>query len=114
MNNNQLLKLYREALWKMEDTKNHFVFCDWSDFRDLIELEIHRRMGTVWSTLELATMHRTAFDALPLPYQNDNCLEFFINEKLQLCCHPKIDQVFALGHWESIFDEGTCSWSGIH
>jgi hypothetical protein len=61
----------------------------------------------------LCTHYRDAFAALPEPYQNDNCLDFYVDVNGGLCCTPKIGQEFALGEWEAVYDEDADDWFDI-
>jgi len=51
----------------------------------------------------------SAFSALPEPYQNDNCLNYYSKTGVLYCCPQKSEQA-ALGVWICFFNEATCSW----
>jgi hypothetical protein len=61
------------------------------------------------NTLQLQTKHSEAFQALPEPYRNDNCLEFFVWEKT-LYAKPAKGQVEVLGNWVCYFDKDLGDW----
>lgn len=56
------------------------------------------------NTLELSRKHPEAFKALPEAYQNDDVLEFWIEEE-ELYARPLDNQVDVLGDWNSRFDQ---------
>lgn len=64
------------------------------------------------STLELASKYPEAFAALPIPYQNDDCLEFYLDEDGFTCCKPAPGQEQILGNWECCFDPVVNMWVG--
>lgn len=55
----------------------------------------------------VAEIYPEAFEALPEPYQNDHCLNFFVYDG-KLHCEPD-DAV--VGDWESVYDPTTKKWS---
>ena len=57
----------------------------------------------------VALMYPEAFEALPEPYQNDSCLEFFLDSDY-LHCQPKHDQLAILGQWSCYYDPELQSW----
>lgn len=61
------------------------------------------------STLELAKTHPDAWEALPNPYREDECLEYFEHWGI-LFCRPKASEVQALGHWEAFFEPRSKQW----
>lgn len=62
------------------------------------------------TTLELAKANPAAFQALPAPYQADDCLMFWIAADGYLCCTPKPDQVPALGEWACHYEPEFQEW----
>lgn len=61
-------------------------------------------------TLSLAYEHPEAFKALPEPYQNDNCLFFWVGKDNIIYCVPKKGQEFALGYWVYMYDAEGKEW----
>lgn len=62
----------------------------------------------------LCKNHIVAYQALPTPYQNDNCLEFWWDKKEhRLKCQPKKDQEFALGTWIAYYDPKQDTWLDV-
>lgn len=59
-------------------------------------------MPKFFDTLTLAKNYPDAFNALPEPYQNDDCLEFFIDSGV-LYSRPKKGQESILGNWVAEF-----------
>lgn len=62
---------------------------------------------------QLQVEYPQAYLALPIPYQNDSCLEFYQDCNKNLCAGPKEDQVSALGEWEAYFDIEKGEWIAI-
>jgi hypothetical protein len=62
---------------------------------------------------QLVEQYSQAYLALPIPYQNDSCLDFYQDCNRNLCCGPKEDQVSALGEWEAVFDIEKGEWVAI-
>lgn len=54
------------------------------------------------TTLELYGYNSEAYDALPDPYREDDCLEFFEIDGC-LMCQPAEGQEVILGDWVAIF-----------
>lgn len=63
------------------------------------------------NTIELASKHPKAFDALPEPYQADSCLEFYESNG-RVFARPCVDQLSILGNWTAMFngDHWTTNW----
>lgn len=55
------------------------------------------------NTQELSDKFPKEYAALPEPYQNDDCLEFIIDNGV-IYCRPDRSQVSVLGNWVSVFD----------
>ncbi len=66
-------------------------------------------MHIITSTIEFAKEYPQAFNALPEPYQADDCLEYQINGK-HIYCYPKLDQEPILGDWLCIYDSFENRW----
>ena len=62
--------------------------------------------------LELATQYPHAFQDLPEPYQNDDCL-FFWEDGGTLYATPSPDQTSVLGSWQARYDDVGCQWTYI-
>lgn len=61
------------------------------------------------NTHDLYSHNQSAYNALPSPYQNDDCL-FFWEEHGTLYCRPKDGEEFALGSWVCLFDSLDECW----
>lgn len=44
-------------------------------------------------------------------YRDDKRVDFYVDMTGQLCCAPRVEQVYALGSWVSTFDMTTNKWS---
>lgn len=66
----------------------------------------------MYNTQWLATNYYVAFNALPEPYQNDNCLSFFWEDG-KLKCEPASGQEQALGDWTSTYNSAGRYWEGV-
>lgn len=53
-----------------------------------------------------------AFSGLPEPYQNDSCLEFWVDDGT-LYCRPAKGQEVALGDWECYWDLAIDAWCDV-
>lgn len=60
------------------------------------------------NTLDLSRKNRKAYDALPEPYRNDDCLEFFYKDG-ELYAQPADGQSH-LGEWSAKFDAKQNKW----
>jgi hypothetical protein len=67
-------------------------------------------IGVLFRTAQLRHTHPTAFAALPEPYQEDDCLVFYMDANNNLCSEPDEDQTAILGHWTMVFDELAGEW----
>lgn len=57
--------------------------------------------------------YKNAFNALPEPYQNDSCLEFWLQYD-RLYTQPKDAEKLVLGSWAARWDEVTQSWITLY
>lgn len=64
------------------------------------------------NTLQLAKANPEAFSALPEPYQADDCLLFFTKED-KLHCVPNMENQWALGCWEAVYDADLHEWVSV-
>ena len=63
------------------------------------------------TTLQFAAKYPEAYNALPSPYQNDNCLVFSGPDVFdRLFCNPRKNQVNVLGCWVAVFEPGSNEW----
>jgi hypothetical protein len=60
-------------------------------------------------TLELARTHPRAFEALPEPYQADDCLIFYTDGGT-LCCIPDMQNEEVLGSWKARYHADVNEW----
>ncbi len=70
-------------------------------------------MHVITSTIQFGKKYPEAFNALPEPYQADDCLEYQIISGLILC-YPKSDQEIALGNWVAFFRPKNRTWEVKH
>lgn len=61
------------------------------------------------NTLELARQYPDAYEALPEPYQNDDCLEFSVKEG-KIYCEPAKGQEEWLGSWVAEYSSQSPCW----
>ena len=69
-------------------------------------------MRTIDSTKQFAAREPVAFRALPVAYQNDDCLRFSIQSGI-ITAEPKPGQEFALGYWKCVFSDSELRWIPI-
>ncbi len=69
-------------------------------------------MRVITSTLQFAKEYPEAFNALPEPYQADDCLQYLIGDKT-IACQPKPDQELALGRFVYRYSAGKKIWEKV-
>jgi hypothetical protein len=62
--------------------------------------------------LQFAQREPVAYKALPIPYQNDDCLRFTIESGI-ITAEPKPGQAEALGYWKCVFSDTERRWIPI-
>ena len=67
-------------------------------------------MSNMFRTEQLRYTRPQAFAALPEPYQEDDCLMFYIDINGNLNAVPDEDNVAILGDWEMMFDSTSEAW----
>jgi hypothetical protein len=64
----------------------------------------------IQSTLEFCQQYPEASSYLPLPYQNDDVLEFWVTDS-EIRCQPKENERAVLGTWTSLYNPITHKWN---